>query len=220
MKLSQLFFLLVISLLFSCSENRISVQIENELIDAPVKHAIQKFQEQTGKVTFQFSASNPNWIISTALDTLLGAEAYQVKTSGKKLKVTGGNGVGVMYGLLYIKEQLVEGKTEIQPIEEKPRFAFRALKFNLPWDSYRNGEALQLHTETCKDTNFWHSFLDMMAENRFNKLTLWNLHPFNYLVKTQKYPEACGFSDQEMAEWQKFWKSLFRMAKDRVSKLT
>jgi len=55
----------------------------------------------------------------------------------------------------------------------------------------------------------------MMAENRFNKLTLWNLHPFNYLVKTEKYPEACGFSDVEMAEWKKFRTSLFKIAKER-----
>jgi hypothetical protein len=41
------------------------------------------------------------------------------------------------------------------------------------------------------------------------------LHPFNYLVKTQKYPEACGFTDEEMAEWEIFWHTLFRMAKDR-----
>jgi len=53
-----------------------------------------------------------------------------------------------------------------------------------------------------------------MVENRFNKLTLWNLHPFSYMVKTEKYPEGCSLSDEELAEWQKFWTTLFRMAKD------
>ncbi|HKJ78087.1 MAG TPA: hypothetical protein VKA10_01075, partial [Prolixibacteraceae bacterium] len=74
---------------------------------------------------------------------------------------------------------------------------------------------LQQHYETCRDTLFWKSFLDMMVENRFNKLTLWNLHPFNYMVQLEKYPEANSMSDQEFAEWQLFWKTLFRMAKDR-----
>jgi hypothetical protein len=92
---------------------------------------------------------------------------------------------------------------------------FRAIKFNLPWDSYRRSPALQLHMETCRDPKFWESFLDMMVENRFNKLTLWNLHPFSYMVKTAKYPEGCSLSDKELAEWQVFWKKLFRMAKDR-----
>jgi hypothetical protein len=120
-----------------------------------------------------------------------------------------------MYGLLHVREQLDRGNMNLSDKEESPRFTFRAIKFNLPWDSYRRGEALQLHYETCRDTLFWEAYLDMMAENRFNKLTLWNLHPFNYLVKTEKYPEACGFSDEEMADWEAFWNTLFRMARER-----
>jgi len=48
---------------------------------------------------------------------------------------------------------------------------------------------------------FWELFLDMMVENRFNKLTLWNLHPYNYLIRTESYPEANSMSDEEFAEW-------------------
>lgn len=120
-----------------------------------------------------------------------------------------------MYGLMEVKNQLKAGKRTIENKEESPNLMFRAIKFNLPWDSYRRSPALDLHYETCCDTNYWESFLDKMVENRFNKLSLWNLHPFNYLVKTEKYPEACGFNDQELTEWQKFWNTLFRMAKDR-----
>jgi hypothetical protein len=119
-----------------------------------------------------------------------------------------------MYGLLEVKNQLKAGKRIIESKEESPKLMFRAIKFNLPWDSYRRSPALDLHYETCRDTIFWHSFLDMMVENRFNKLTLWNLHPFSYMVKTAKYPEGCSLSDLELAEWQKFWTSLFRMAKN------
>lgn len=192
--------------LFGLSQ-KTRVQIKNNLKDAPVKYAINELLDLDG--------INVDWILSTEKDTLLGAEAFSIKSSANEVRVIGGDAVGVMYGLLYVKEQLEQDKTEIAEVEESPRMPFRALKFNLPWDSYRNGEALQLHTETCRDTMFWHSFLDMMAENRFNKLTLWNLHPFNFLVKLEKYPEANGFSDDEMAEWEMFWKTLFRMAKDR-----
>jgi hypothetical protein len=55
----------------------------------------------------------------------------------------------------------------------------------------------------------------MMAENRFNALTLWNLHPFTYMIRPKDFPEACPFSDAELAEWQQFWHKLFRMASDR-----
>jgi hypothetical protein len=81
--------------------------------------------------------------------------------------------------------------------------------------SYRRHESLQLHDETCRDLKFWEQFLDMMAENRFNTLTLWSLHPFTRMIRPKNFPEACGFNDEELAEWQTFWHALFRMAKDR-----
>ncbi|MEZ4777723.1 MAG: hypothetical protein R3D00_31405 [Bacteroidia bacterium] len=215
MKITLLWITTLVIGFASCNPGKTSFRIQNNLTDPPVKYAISRLASLDGRGLFIFKDSNPDWTIITQKDNLLGDEAYTVHSSGKDITITGGDAVGVMYGLLYVKTQLEAGKMEIEDIEESPRFSFRALKFNLPWDSYRNGEALQLHEETCRDTVFWHAFLDMMAENRFNKLTLWNLHPFNYLVKTEKYPEACGFSDEEMAQWESFWTALFRMAKER-----
>ncbi|MDW7694326.1 hypothetical protein R9C00_06220 [Flammeovirgaceae bacterium SG7u.111] len=94
-------------------------------------------------------------------------------------------------------------------------YPFRAIKFNLPWFSYRSGENLSLHMETCRDIKYWEAFLEMMVENKFNTLTLWNMHPYMFMVKSEKFPKASPFTDEEMAEWQQFWKQLFKMAKDR-----
>lgn len=66
-----------------------------------------------------------------------------------------------------------------------------------------------------QDIRFWESFLDMMAENRFNVLTLWNLHPFNYMIRPTNFPDACGFNEEELKQWNVFWKSLFKMVKER-----
>lgn len=96
-----------------------------------------------------------------------------------------------------------------------PHFGFRAIKFNLPWSPYRAVEATEFHIDVCRDLTFWQQFLDMMARNRFNVLSLWNLHPFTYMIRPKNYPDACPFSEQEMIEWNHFWKTLFRMAKDR-----
>ena len=207
----------IILLLASCSdsEKKLSLDIQNRLQNPTIKYAINEFRRKLDTTKFELNSMEPDWVISTKLDSSLGDEAFDINVSNNKLVVTGGNGAGIMYGLSNLKEQFANGNTVIEPVQESPRFEFRALKFNLPWSSYRNGEALDLHRETCRDTVFWRSFLDMMAENRFNKLTLWNLHPFNYLVKTKKYPEANGFSDTEMKEWESFWHSLFKMAKDR-----
>ncbi len=146
------------------------------------------------------------------------SEGYATrKISDEKISVIASDQTGAMYGLLDLAEQFQMGKT-LATIDEKsinPEFPFRAIKFNLPWDSYRRHESLQLHYKTVKDLNFWKAFLDQMAENRFNALTLWNLHPFPYMIKSKNFPEASPFSDKEMKEWQHFWHSLFHIAKDR-----
>jgi hypothetical protein len=69
--------------------------------------------------------------------------------------------------------------------------------------------------ETVRDLNFWRAFLDMMAENRFNTLTLWNLHPYTFMIRPRNFPEASSFTDAQLADWQHFYHTLFRMAHDR-----
>jgi len=97
--------LLLFCIISSCSSEKQSITVNNELIHAPVKYAINKLSS--------LENVDGNWKISTQLDTLLGAEAFEVAANGKVVKVTGGDAVGVMYGLLYIKEQLEQGKSDI-----------------------------------------------------------------------------------------------------------
>jgi hypothetical protein len=151
----------------------------------------------------------------------LPAEGFSIRRAAHGgavvVEILGGDAAGAMYGALDLAEQIRHGAA-LDRVEAKtaaPRFPFRAVKFNLPWMSYRRHESLQLHDETCRDLEFWREFLDMMAENRFNALTLWSLHPFTWMIRPTNFPEACGFSDEELAEWQEFWRALFRMAKDR-----
>ena len=75
---------------------------------------------------------------------------------------------------------------------------------------------MEQHTEICRDLKFWESFLDQMAENRFNLLSLWNVHPFSYMVKPANFPHANDFSPEEMAEWKEFWTALFRICRARA----
>jgi alpha-glucuronidase len=78
-----------------------------------VKYGIRKFQTESARMAFEANHSKGNWNISTRIDTSLGSEAYTIRTRGNEIVVAGGNGVGVMYGLLHVKEQLEQGKTKI-----------------------------------------------------------------------------------------------------------
>jgi hypothetical protein len=66
-----------------------------------------------------------------------------------------------------------------------------------------------------KDLEYWQAYLDMMVENRFNAFTLWTLHPFTYMVRPKNFPEASKWTDAEFAEWQRLYREIFRMAKQR-----
>jgi hypothetical protein len=151
------------------------------------------------------------------LDASIRKEGFRIIRKDERLFVLANDETGAMYGLLDAAEQ-VRMNGGLAGVKEKisnPRFPFRAIKFNLPWSPYRPGPAATVHMETCRDLNFWQRFLDMMAENRFNALTLWNLHPFTFMIRPSNFPKACPFSDAELAEWQTFWRSLFRMAGER-----
>ena len=118
-------------------------------------------------------------IILTVDSVNFKKEAYQLTIESKKITIKGGDYAGVIYGALGLAEDI---RNSIDPNQltnrsESPNYTFRAIKYDLPWDSYRHSEALDLHTETCKDLKYWQKYLDMMVENRFNVLTLWNLHP-------------------------------------------
>jgi hypothetical protein len=148
----------------------------------------------------------------------VGPDGFTVTRNGRGLVVDGRGPRGAMYGVLDVAEQIRLG-TPLERIAEarvSPPMGFRALKFNLPFAAYRTSLALEQHAAVCKDLNFWESFLDMMAENRFNALTLWSLHPFHYLVRSRSFPEACPFSESEMAEWRQLWKGILAMAKERA----
>jgi hypothetical protein len=204
--------LLLFGLLASCTEAPQKIQVESSVDSPQVSFAVEKLK----KVGSDQIKLNNQLVINTVVDSVnLKPEAFKVELAENQVTVTGGDATGLMYGLLDLQEQLENGSTSIQEKQVAPRVDFRAIKFNLPWAPYRNSEALSLHKETVRDINFWKEFLDMMAENRFNALTLWSQHPYSYMVKLEKYPEACSLTDEELAEWKTFWHQLFTMAKDR-----
>ena len=168
---------------------------------------------------FSTSQANAGFTIQLKVDAKqLGPEAFSIENNGKRITVTGGDERGLIYGSLSLCEDVRNGIpiSRITAKTEKPHVPFRAIKFDLPWDTYRHSYALDLHGETCRDTMYWKAFLDMMVENRFNSLSLWNLHPYPYLIKSKNFPEASPFNDEEMKEWKTLFAAIFRMAKERA----
>lgn len=146
-----------------------------------------------------------------------GPEEFAIIPEGKVITVYGGDNRGLIYGTLALAEMLRNG-TPIEAIQastQRPNLEFRGIKFNLPWETYRPSSALDQHYKTVQDVAYWEAFLDMMVENRFNVVSLWNMNPYTYMVNPRNFPEASPWSKKEFKKWQHLYREIFRMAKER-----
>ena len=161
--------------------------------------------------------ASPRCEVTLAVDATLGAEMFSIAARGTRVRITGGDPRGLIYGALAAREQLLNGvglsKLAAKPL--KPAEAFRGIKFNTPWDTYRPSSALDQHYDAARNLEFWAAFLDMMVDNRFNAISLWTMHPFTYMVRPHNFPEASKWTDAEFAQWQHLYREIFRMAKER-----
>jgi hypothetical protein len=171
------------------------------------------------KYTIAEEESAYDYLISIGLNAdRLGSEAFSIIPEGKIITIYGGDLRGMVYGSLSLAEQIKNGLSlqKVTKSNESPHYGLRAIKHNTPWYTYRPSSALDQHYETARDVKYWEAFLDMMAENRFNSLTLWNLHPFVFMIKAKNFPEASPFNEEEMKEWQELHREIFRMAHERA----
>src|SRR5690606_19364015 len=173
------------------------------------------------KLNYQLkdASSNFHYTIKLVLDEKsLEKEAFAISREGKIITVSGGDNRGLIYGTFALSETLQNGTSlnDIKEIKEFPNLEFRGIKYNLPWETYRPSSALTQHIETAKDVKYWEAFLDMMVSNRFNVVSLWNMHPYTFMVKPTNFPKASPWSDDEFEEWQHLYREIFRMAKERA----
>lgn len=160
-----------------------------------------------------------DFLINIGIDGLnLEPESYTIIPEGKVITINGADNRGMIYGSLALVEMLGNGTPleKMTVTSETPHHALRAIKHNTPWYSYRSSSALDLHHETVRDIRYWEAFLDMMAANRFNTLSIWNLHPFVFMIKSKNFPEASPFSDKEMDEWIHLHQEIIRLAAERA----
>lgn len=141
-------------------------------------------------------------IVFTLFEAGMGPQAFRIQREGDRaIRIACGDSLGAMYGGLELAEMITlgGGLHAVQEKARKPYVFRRGLKFNIPFDarapSYDDtGTAAQENIPVMWDFSFWQGFLDTMARNRYNVLTLWTNHPYPGLVKLDKYP-GIGYDD-------------------------
>ncbi|NND08835.1 MAG: hypothetical protein HKN87_20885 [Saprospiraceae bacterium] len=208
-----------ISLLPLCATGeQVKILYDSDLSEAA--YAARKLSEALVSTGHTIHKENDyDYLVSLAIhSTRLDAEAFSILPEGRVITIYGGDVRGLIYGTLALAEQLLNTKklSDVDAMEEKPNLAFRAIKYNVPWETYRPSSALDLHYETARDIKYWEAFLDMMVKNRFNVISLWNMHPYTFMIKSKNFPEASPWTAEELAGWENLYRHIFKMAKERA----
>ena len=123
-------------------------------------------------------------------------QSYAIRRSGNTYAVLGADAAGAMYGGLDLAEAVrLNTLGQLAASDHKPHIARRGFKFNIPLDartpSYSdNSDSAQQNIPEMWSFDFWREMIDEMARQRYNVLSLWNLHPFPSMVKVPEYPDV------------------------------
>ena len=132
----------------------------------------------------------------------MGPQAFRIqKEADRAICIVYGDSLGAMYGGLELAEMITlgGGLNAVQEKARKPYLFRRGIKFNIPLDarapSYDDtGSSAEENIVHMWDWDFWEDYLNTLARNRYNVLTLWVTHPYPGWVKLPKYPEI-GYDD-------------------------
>jgi hypothetical protein len=125
-------------------------------------------------------------------------EAFLIQQVGKTWIVTGSDPSGVLYGELELADRIRADGALPAGIDdmEHPALKLRGTCIGMQKQqiTYEGAEYDYPYTPQnfpfFYDKTAWIKYLDMLAEERYNTLYLWNGHPFTSLLKLPKYPEA------------------------------
>ena len=138
--------------------------------------------------------------LTVGKDAQAAAQSYSIRAQKegdrRVITVRGADANGAMYGGLDVAEAIRIGTFDtLKDSDHSPHIAQRGIKFNIPLDlrtpSYSDpADAAQANIPEMWEREFWTSFFDSMARQRYNVLSLWSLHPFPSLVKVPEFPEV------------------------------
>ncbi len=123
-------------------------------------------------------------------------QSYAIRRAGNTYAVLGADAAGAMYGGLDLAEAVrLKTLDKLAASDHTPHIARRGFKFNIPLDartpSYSdNSDSAQQNIPEMWSFDFWREMIDEMARQRYNVLSLWNLHPFPSMVKVPEYPDV------------------------------
>lgn len=150
-------------------------------------------------------------------------ESYVIikESASSPLFIVGSDESGLLYGCLQaIEEDWLQGdKTGF--LKNGPDMVLRGTAIGLQKTEYLPGRDVYEYPYTedlfpwFYDKELWIDYLDMMLENRYNTLYLWNGHPFSSLVKLEDYPYALEVDEETFQKNEEIYTFLTQEASKR-----
>lgn len=153
-----------------------------------------------------------------------GKEGFTINyTKNKNLLIEGADESGALYGCMELVDEIkAKGKLPVQlAITDQPEMVLRGTCIGLQKPEYLPGRDVYEYPYTPEtfpwfyDKQLWIEYLDMMVENRYNSLYLWNGHPFASLVRLKDYPYAVEVDDATFKKNEEIFKFLTEEADKR-----
>jgi hypothetical protein len=200
-RLASLFFsfFLLLFMQTGCTDtsNEISVFAPSEHPEIEFALAELEAALETKGLTFKLSQDVDAQIsVSLVESDKLRSEGFEIKTSEEKIRISGIDVEGLLYGILELSEQIkIGGLERVEATLQNPYMEKRGTKFNIPLDartpSYSDASDVAQHNiPVMWEFDFWKNYIDNLARHRYNYISLWNLHPFPSLVKVPGYEEV------------------------------
>lgn len=229
------FLLIVLCLLSaSCRNETRSVRFQDDQNEPMVAFAMEHLRTSLRNKGIQvvqqsddeFKSSTKIIFVNTSseADTLLkGLSLEKIKKEGFAIRIVkeseqtliyvlGGDAAGMMYGGLELAEQIaINGLEGVEAADQKPYMNMRGMKFNIPLDvrtpSYSDvSDAAQNNMIEMWNFDFWKDCIDNLAKNRYNFMSLWNLHPFPSMIKVPDYREvALDDVKRSTVSWKEYY---------------
>ena len=169
-------------------------------------------------------SSNLNKMVPRSLlDKLTDKESFLVyrKDVASALVIIGKDEAGLLYGCLeVINQNHYNNKNSIAYIDA-PEMVLRGTSIGMQKTGYLPGREVYEYPYTedlfpwFYDKELWLKYLDMLLDNKYNTLYLWNGHPFSSLVKLKDYPYALEVDDETFTKNEEIFGFLTQEANKR-----
>jgi len=137
--------------------------------------------------------------------------------------IIGNDASGALYGCIELVDRISNsGKLPTQlAFSDQPEMVLRGTCIGLQKPDYLPGHDVYEYPYTPEtfpwlyDKALWIKYLDMMVENRYNSLYLWNGHPFSSLLRLKDYPYAVEVDDATLKKNEEIFQFLTKEADKR-----